>query len=155
MAKKKAKTASKARRAKSAKKQPAKRAARAAAPSLEALARKIVRATNQPDYPFMTLYAVDCTSAEPTGEPARGHAAMEEKNARWAQMQSSAKWTALNVWTGGNTISIEWSGDVQLRDGRLVNLREIAVHEIVDGKIQHERFYYNPTALTPPAGGAA
>lgn len=154
MAKKKAKTASKARRAKSAKKQPAKRAAKAA-PSLEALARKIVRATNQPDYPFMTLYAVDCTSAEPTGEPARGHAAMEEKNARWAQMQSSAKWTALNVWTGGNTISIEWSGDVQLRDGRLVNLREIAVHEIVGGKIQHERFYYNPLALAPPASGAA
>ena len=150
MAKKKAKTASKAK-AKSARKRPARRAARAAAPSLDALARKIVRATNQRDYPFMTLYAVDCTSAEPMGEPARGHAAMEEKNARWAQMQSSAKWTALNVWTGGNTITIEWSGDVQLRDGRLVNLREIAVHEIVGGKIQHERFYYNPMALAPPA----
>ena len=153
MAKKKAKTASKAK-TKSAQRKPAKRAAKAA-PSLDALARKIVRATNQPDYPFMTLYAVDCTSAEPMGEPARGHAAMEEKNARWAQMQSSARWTALNVWTGGNTISIEWSGDVQLRDGRLVNLREIAVHEIVDGKIQHERFYYNPLALAPPASGAA
>ena len=156
MAKKKAKTASKVKKAtrSPAKRKPAKRAAKAA-PSLEALARKIVRATNQPDYPFMTLYAVDCTSAEPMGEPARGHAAMEEKNARWAQMQSSARWTALNVWTGGNTISIEWSGDVQLRDGRLVNLREIAVHEIVDGKIQHERFYYNPLALAPPASGAA
>jgi ketosteroid isomerase-like protein len=152
MAKKKAKTASTKRKAKkSAAKTPAKRATRAAASSLEALARKIVRATNQPDYPFMTLYAVDCTSAEPMGEPARGHAAMEEKNARWAQMQSSAKWTALNVWTGGNTISIEWSGDVQLRDGRLVTLREIAVHEIVGGKIQHERFYYNPMALAPAA----
>lgn len=154
MPKKKAKQSSKAK-ARSAKRKPAKRAQRAAAPNLEALARKIVRATNQPDYPFMTLYAVDCTSAEPMGEPARGHAAMEEKNARWAQMQSSAKWTALNRWTGKNTITIEWSGDVQMRDGRLVNFREIAVHEIANGKIQHERFYYNPLALAPPASGAA
>jgi ketosteroid isomerase-like protein len=128
---------------------PAKRAPRSAKPTIEAVARKIVRATQQPDFPFVTLYAPDCTSAEPMGEPASGHAGVEEKNKRWRQMQLSSKWTARNVWTGKNTVCIEWDGEVQLRDGRTVNLREIAVHEIKDGKIQHERFYYNPMALAP------
>jgi ketosteroid isomerase-like protein len=128
---------------------PAKRAPRNAKPSLEAVARKIVRATQQPGFPFVTLYTPDCTSAEPMGEPARGHAGVEQKNVRWQQMQMSSKWTARNVWTGKNSVCIEWDGEVQLRDGRTVNLREIAVHEIKDGKIQHERFYYNPMALAP------
>jgi len=138
------------KRAKSASKPRARRPAkRSAKPSIEAVARKIVRATQQPGFPFVTLYAPDCTSAEPMGEPARGHAGVEQKNARWAQMQTSSKWSARNVWTGKNTVCIEWDGEVQLRDGRLVNLREIAVHEIKDGKILHERFYYNPMALAP------
>jgi ketosteroid isomerase-like protein len=128
-----------------------KRAARKAAPSLAAVARKIVRATQQPDFPFVTLYAPECTSAEPRGEPARGHAGIHEKGERWKLMQTSAKWTARNVWTGKNTVCIEWDGEVQLRDGRSVTLREIAVHEIKDGKILHERFYYDPSALAPAA----
>ena len=33
-----------------------------------------------------------------------------------------------------------------------MNLREVAVHEIKDGKIQRERFYYNPMDLAPPQG---
>jgi ketosteroid isomerase-like protein len=53
------------------------------------------------------------------------------------------------VWTGKNTVCIEWDGEVTLRDGRSVHLREIAVHEIKDGKIQHERYYYDPSALAP------
>jgi ketosteroid isomerase-like protein len=141
------------KRAKSASKprarRPAKRAARSVKPSIEAVARKIVRATQRPDFPFVTLYAPDCTSAEPRGEPARGHAGIEEKSKRWAQMQLSTQWTARNVWTGKNTVCIEWDGEVQLRDGRHVSLREIAVHEIKDGKIHHERFYYDPSALAP------
>jgi ketosteroid isomerase-like protein len=108
-----------------------------------------VRATQKPDFPFVTLYAPECTSAEPFGEPARGHAGIEEKNARWAQMQTSSRWKARNVWTGKKTVCIEWDGEVTLRDGRTVNLREIAVHEIKGGKILHERFYYDPGALAP------
>jgi ketosteroid isomerase-like protein len=126
-----------------------KRAARPAKPDIVAVARRIVRATQKPGFPFVTLYAPDCTSAEPRGEPARGHAGIEEKNARWAQMQTSTHWKARNVWTGRNTVCIEWDGEVTLRDGRTVSLREIAVHEIKNGKILHERFYYDPGALAP------
>ena len=126
-----------------------KRAAKSAKPDIAAVARRIVRATQKPGFPFVTLYAPDCTSAEPRGEPARGHAALEAKNARWAQFQTSSRWQAQNVWTGKNTVCIEWVGDVTLHDGRTLSLREIAVHEIKNGKIQHERFYYDPAALAP------
>jgi ketosteroid isomerase-like protein len=149
-----AKRAAKAKRAsklRGAPKKPAKRRAKPAGPSLDAVARKIVRATQRPDFPFVELYTADCTSAEPRGEPARGHAGMDEKNKRWQQMQRSAKWHARNIWTGKHTVCIEWEGEVELRDGRFVRLHEIAVHEIKDGKIQHERFYYDPAALAPAA----
>jgi ketosteroid isomerase-like protein len=126
-----------------------KRAAKRAKPDIQAVARRIVRATQKPDFQFVTLYAPECTSAEPRGEPARGHAGIEEKNARWKQMQTSTRWRARNVWTGRNTVCIEWDGEVTLRDGRTVNLREIAVHEVKGGKILHERFYYDPGALAP------
>ena len=147
-AKKSSKAKAKKRTAKSAK--PAKRAA-SAAPSIEAIARKIVRATQQPGFPFLTLYAPDCSSQEATGEPVHGHAGIEAKLKAWDQVQMGMKSTARNVWTGKNTICIEWDSEVQMRDGRLVNLREIAVHEIKGGKIQSERYYYNPMALAPAA----
>ena len=52
MARKKTKKAKKQCKAKP------RRAAKAAAPTADAIARKIVRATQQPDFPFVTLYAV-------------------------------------------------------------------------------------------------
>jgi ketosteroid isomerase-like protein len=66
-------------------------------------------------------------------------------------MQSGATWTAKRYWVGRDTICIEWEATVKLRDGRTVILPEIAVHEIKGGKIQNERFYYNPLLLAPPA----
>jgi ketosteroid isomerase-like protein len=57
---------------------------------------------------------------------------------------------ARNVWTGRNTICIEWDSTVTTRDGRTVKLNETAIHEIKNGKIQSERYYYNPAALAPP-----
>jgi hypothetical protein len=140
MARKKAKKKGKAK---------PRRAVRAAAPTIDSVARKIVRATQQPDFPFVTLYAVDCSSAEAGGEPVLGHAGVEAKLKGWEQMQMGTKWKARNVWTGKNTVCIEWDAEVQMRDGRLVRLREIAVHEIENGKIQAERFFYNPAAFAP------
>ena len=44
----------------------------------------------------------------------------------------------------------ELDAEVKLRDGRLVSLQETAVHDVRDGKIVSERYYYNPMALAPP-----
>lgn len=131
---------------------------RAAAPSLESLARKIVRLTQKPNFApadLSALYTEDCTSQEASGQIDRGLDGLEDKLKRWEQMQSGTTWKATNVWVGPKTICIEWDATVNVRDGRTVRLREVAIHEIKDGKIQYERFYYNPMALAPPQGGGA
>jgi ketosteroid isomerase-like protein len=66
-------------------------------------------------------------------------------------MQSGTTWKATHVWVGPKTICIEWDATVNVRDGRTVKLQEVAVHEIHGGKIQRERFYYDPNALAPPS----
>ena len=126
---------------------------KAAAPSLDAFARKIIRMTQVPsfgDAELRALYHEDATSQEAAGNAARGWDGLAQKNERWAQMQSGATWVAKRFWVGRDTICIEWDARVNLRDGRTVSLPEIAVHEIRGGKIQNERFYYNPLLLAPP-----
>ena len=140
-------------------KRPAKRSSRKKggakkpAASLDALARKIVRLTQNPNLgeaEMLALYAPDCTSQEGTGNIDRGHSGLVEKGKRWSQMQTGTVWKAVNVWVGRDSICIEWDAMVNTRDGRTVKFPEIAVHKIKSGKIQDERFYYNPMALAPP-----
>jgi hypothetical protein len=127
---------------------------RATAPSLDSLARKIVRMSQLPTFglaEIKALYNEDCVSQEGTGQVDRGYAGLEAKGKRWEQMQSGTTWKATHVWVGPKTICIEWDATVNLRDGRTVPLHEVAIHEIKNGKIQNERFYYNPMALAPPS----
>jgi ketosteroid isomerase-like protein len=155
MAKKKKRSAKK-----SAAKRPAKKQSRAkggakkpAAAGLDALARKIVRMTSLPTFglaELRELYNEDCTSREASGNVDRGIAELEKKGQWWAQVQTSTDWKATHVWVGPKTICIEWDATVNTRDGRTVKLHEVAVHEIKGGKIQDERFYYDPSALGPP-----
>ena len=156
MAKKKRSAKKSSRSKKRAKKSAA---VKPSATSPDSLARKIVRMTQQPNFApadLRLLYTDDCTSHEGTGQVDRGIAGLEDKLKRWDQMQSGTTWKAKNVWVGRTTICIEWDATVNTRDGRTVKLPEIAVHEIKNGKIQNERFYYNPMALAPQgAGGAA
>jgi hypothetical protein len=51
----------------------------------------------------------------------------------------------------GETICIEWHGELELADGRRVVLDEVAIHELDGGRIANERFYYDPSVLAPPA----
>jgi ketosteroid isomerase-like protein len=144
-----------ARRAPAKKKAAAKKAApkKAAASGIEALAKKIVRMSTGPTFgaaEIRALYNPDCVSIEANGGTAVGYAGLEDKMKAWEQMTSSMVSKPRNVWTGRNTICIEWDSTVTTRDGRTVKLQETAVHEIKNGKIQSERYYYNPAALAPP-----
>ena len=141
-----------ARRKPARKPTPRKASKRAASGSLEALARKFVRATQRPEsFVIAEIYTPDCVSIEAVGNVDRGHAGIEAKAKRWEAMQKGAKWTARNIFTGQNVICIEWDAEVTLHDGRVVKLPEVAVHEIQGGKIVRERYYYNPGAFAPPA----
>jgi|GEM_PF-1951916 len=131
-----------------ARKRPA--AAKRAGSGLEALAKKIVRMSQGPTFgpdEIRALYHPDAVSVEANGQTARGHAELEQKMKGWEQMAASMDAKARNVWTGGGSICIEWDSTVTMRDGRTVQLREIAVHEIEGGKIKSERYYYDPGAL--------
>ena len=126
--------------------------ARAAASPLETVARRIIAATVDPSkFVIADLYTPDCVSEEAAGEAQHGHAGIEEKGKRWEQMQKGTRWKARNVFLGRNTICIEWDAQVTLNDGRVVPMPEVAVHEIRNGKIARERYYYKPMALMPPA----
>jgi ketosteroid isomerase-like protein len=146
------------RRKTTARRKPARKATRrkpakrAGAGSLDALARKFVRATQRPEsFVLADLYAPDCVSIEAAGNIDRGHAGLEAKTKRWEAMQKGTKWKARNVFTGKNVICIEWDAEVTLNDGRVVKLPEVAIHEIQGGKIARERYYYNPGVFAPPA----
>jgi ketosteroid isomerase-like protein len=118
--------------------------------SLATLARKFVEATHRPEtFVVAELYTPDCVSIEATGDVHRGHAGIEAKLVQWQSMQNGVKWTARNVFVGDDVICIEWEAQVTLRDGRVVQMPEVAVHEIDDGRIARERYYYNPLVLAP------
>ena len=145
-----------ARRKPARKKTASKPARRKAAPprvsALEPLARKIVQVTtgDPSQFSFAELYAEGATSTEATGETVTGFAGLEQKLRQWESMQEHTVWKPLNVFLNPDTICIEWDAEVKFRDGRVVNLREIAVHDVKNGKIVAERYYYNPMTLAPP-----
>ena len=122
-------------------------------PTIEAFARKIVRATTNPspNMKLSDLYADSCTSVEPgPGDPVVGLEGLEEKNAWWQSLVEQQSWNARSTWTKGSTIAIQWDAQVKFRDGRSVQFEEVAVHEVRGGKIVAERYYYDPTVLAPP-----
>jgi ketosteroid isomerase-like protein len=131
----------------------------AAAPAIEAMAQKIVRTmthTAPGKIPFRELYAENATSQEcGPMPPAIGRAAIEAKAAGYESQVREQKWTAKNVWAKGNTVAIEWVGKVVFKNGNALDLKEIAVHDVRDGKIVAERYYYDPSAFAAAVGGAA
>jgi ketosteroid isomerase-like protein len=118
---------------------------------IRALAKKIVELTTaNDDEATLALYAESAESAEMGMPPMTGLDAIRAKFKGWHEMASDPQFTAKNVWVDGNTIIIEWVGDVTLKSsGKRAQLREIAVHEIDGGKIRRERYYYDPAALQP------
>ena len=140
-----------ARAAKPARGKPAaKKAARSAGNPIRQLARRIVALTvNHDDEGCYALYAANVESIEP-GQPAMvGIEAIKQKFAGWHAMAPQAAWRARNVSVDGNTIAIEWEGDVTFATGKQATLTEVAVHEVQNGKIVRERFYYDRSALQP------
>lgn len=132
-----------------------KKAARAKTPTAEAIARKIVRAAKKPGkVATEELYAENCVSWEPNqADPAIGHEGRRTKDAYWEEFQDSARavWNPKNVFIKKNKICIEWDAEIHTRDGRVVRMEEVAVHELKGGKIVNERFYFDPRRLAPPA----
>jgi ketosteroid isomerase-like protein len=120
------------------------------ASDLRALARRIVAVTTaNDDEATLALYASDVESTE-QGQPVmRGLEAIRQKFAGWRSMVTAAHFEPRRVCVDGNTIVIEWVGDVTLAaSGRQARLHEVAIHEIRGGKIAREAFFYDPATLS-------
>jgi ketosteroid isomerase-like protein len=143
---KKPKVAAKARRA------PATRPV-AARPdqAVRDLAKRIVELTVAgDDEATLGLYADGIESTEMGMPTSVGLDAIRQKFVGWRNMVSQSAFRPRRVCVDGNTIMIEWDGRVTLAaNGKVVDLLEVAVHEIENGKIARERYYYNPAALAP------
>ncbi len=114
------------------------------------LAQRIVDVTiNHDDEGAFALYAPNVESVEPGQPPMVGLDAIKQKFAGWHAMAPHATWRARTVSVDGNTIVIEWHGDVTFATGKQATLSEVAIHQIENGKIARERFYYDRSALQP------
>ena len=116
---------------------------------LRRVARASVTSTSVHDEKRMlALYADSIESQEASQLPIYGIEAVKLKSEQWRKMVSDSRWHARNMWCDGQTVVIEWEAQLTLRPGsRKVLLREIAVHEVREGKIVRERFYYDPSLL--------
>jgi len=119
--------------------------------ALRALAQRIVDVTlSNNEEAILALYAPNVESCEAGNPPSYGIEALKQKFAGWGAMVTDSVFLPRSVNADGKTIVIEWDGKVTLAaSGRLAELREVAVHEIENGKIVRERFYYDPAALQP------
>ena len=120
------------------------------------LAQRIVNLTaNEDDESSLALYANHVESIEPGMPPAVGMDAIRQKFAMWRGMVSDSAWEARNVWVDGNAIIIEWNARVTFAaTGTHAELNEVAIHEVENGRIVRERFYYDRSALQPPQQAA-
>ena len=117
--------------------------------AMRALAQRIIDVTiADHDDAILALYADDIESTEAGQPPMVGLDALRGKLAGWRNMVTDTSFEPRRVVVDGNLIVIEWVGRVTLAaDGRKAELHEVAVHEIRDGKIAREAFFYNPAAL--------
>jgi hypothetical protein len=121
--------------------------------ALAAFARRIVEVTTAGGdaLSHLTLYSPDVVSVEPSFPPAHGLEGLAEKARSWQQMQEAVTWEARSVCLDprAGTICIEWNALVKLRGGPTVPISEVAIHHVKNGKIVAERFYYDPSGMTP------
>jgi ketosteroid isomerase-like protein len=123
--------------------------ARRGGTDLRAFARRIVDVTrSNDDDATLALYAADVESTEQGQPPMRGIDSIRQKFAGWRSMVSDSHFEPRRVCVDGNTIVIEWVGDVTLNaSGKRAQLHEVAIHEIRDGKIVREAYFYDPGTL--------
>ena len=117
--------------------------------AMRALAQRIIDVTiADEDAAILALYAEDVESTEAGQPPMVGLDALRSKLAGWRSMVTDTSFEPRRVVVDGNVIVVEWVGRVTLAaSGRQAELHEVAVHEIRDGKIAREAFFYNPAAL--------
>jgi hypothetical protein len=93
------------------------------------------------------LYADDCESIEPAGAPglqyAKGKEALKQKGAAFQEMveEMHGGWVS-PLLVGGRYISCAMGLDVTMKGMGRIQMDEICVYEVKDGKIVKEEFFF-------------
>jgi ketosteroid isomerase-like protein len=93
---------------------------------------------------FEKFYADDVVMQENSDEPRVGKAAnrkAEEEFVSSVEAFNGAKVTASAA--NGDVSFSQWEMDITFKGGKRVKMEQVAVRTWKDGKITHERFFYN------------
>ncbi len=97
------------------------------------------------------LYAQDAISVEMPGFPnevTEGLDNILKGFANWASnIQESHGGTVGNAMVVGNHFAVPMTSDVTFKDGRRVNMEEISLYQVENGKIKKASFHYDPSAF--------
>jgi ketosteroid isomerase-like protein len=94
---------------------------------------------------FDRFYAEDVIMQEHNDEPTRGHAANRAREIDF--LNSVAEFHGVELKgaaVNGETSFSEWLMDLTFQGGQRVSMQQVSVRRWRDGKVIHERFYYNP-----------
>jgi len=93
---------------------------------------------------FEKFYADDVVMQENSEEPRVGKAANRKAEEEFfASLQEFHEGKLLSSAVNGDTSFSEWFMDVTFKNGHRYKLAQAAVRKWKDGKVVHERFYYN------------
>jgi ketosteroid isomerase-like protein len=118
----------------------------------EAIAKRLVELCREGKYEDAQreLYAKDAVSIEPDGLPpgalgsVRGLAAIYEKGRQFnALIEAVHGGSVSEPAVAGNWFSVAMAMDVTMKGRGRMNMSEICVYRVRDGKIVHEQFFYD------------
>lgn len=95
------------------------------------------------------LYADDAVSIEPKGAPdgmgdAHGMDAIREKGRKFAEsIEAYHGFSCSDPLVAGNWFSVTMGMDVTMKGMGRIDMNEVCVYRVKDGKIVHEQFFYD------------
>jgi len=98
-------------------------------------------------------YADDIVSVESASGPGmpaemKGIDAIRGKNAWWMENHEVHSGVANGPYVGENQFAVEFKYDVTNKpSGKRMQIDEMALYTVKNGKIVHEHFYYNPGSM--------
>ena len=118
----------------------------------EQVAQRLVELCRRGEYDQAQaeLYAEDAVSIEPEGLPpealgnAHGMDAIREKGRKFAESIEAMHGTSCSdPVIAGDWFSVSMGMDVTMKGMGRIDMNEICVYKVRDGKIVHEQFFYN------------
>jgi ketosteroid isomerase-like protein len=114
------------------------------------MAKKVVRKKKHASTARKPKPAAKRSTRANVARPARRKPAPRRPPAAGNPVRELAKRIVELTVDQNDAIIIEWAGRVTFAaTGKMADLNEVAIHEVANGKIVRERFYYDRAALQP------